>query len=99
MGSKASHTDTYDDTPMLISCAIWPLSLALECATFVLTMVSIRQFNIHRRWRDHSNIVRIICRDGERTLALGPRLSLITFGVGVAYFLVREYGLHAPAAI
>ncbi|EIW61378.1 uncharacterized protein TRAVEDRAFT_44194 [Trametes versicolor FP-101664 SS1] len=38
--------------------------LALECATFTLTMVSIRQFHVYSNWREHSPIVRVICRDG-----------------------------------
>ncbi|KAI0638558.1 hypothetical protein C8Q77DRAFT_1154181 [Trametes polyzona] len=43
---------------------LWVPGLTLECATFVLTMVSIRQYNVHRHWRDHSSVVRIIYRDG-----------------------------------
>ncbi|KAI0375966.1 hypothetical protein BV20DRAFT_960051 [Pilatotrama ljubarskyi] len=43
---------------------LWVPSLILECATFVLTMVSIRQFNVHRHFREHSTIVQVICRDG-----------------------------------
>ncbi|KAI0832806.1 hypothetical protein BC628DRAFT_1415050 [Trametes gibbosa] len=40
------------------------ISLVLECATFILTMTSIRQFNLHRNFFAQSTIVRVICRDG-----------------------------------
>ncbi|KAI0355316.1 hypothetical protein OH77DRAFT_1479766 [Trametes cingulata] len=43
---------------------LWVPSLILECATFALTMASIRQFNVHRHFREHSTIVQVICRDG-----------------------------------
>lgn len=48
--------------------AVCLVSLALECATFTLTMVSIRQFHVYSNWREHSPIVRVICRDGKRLL-------------------------------
>lgn len=47
-----------------LSWLLWVPSLALECATFTLTMVSIRQFHVYSNWREHSPIVRVICRDG-----------------------------------
>lgn len=67
LGSKASRdihgTRTHTDVICLVS-------LALECATFTLTMVSIRQFHVYSNWREHSPIVRVICRDGKRSLLI-----------------------------
>ncbi|KAI0650364.1 hypothetical protein C8Q79DRAFT_381243 [Trametes meyenii] len=45
------------------SWLLWVPSFVLECATFTLTMISIRQFNLHRHFREHSTIVQVICRD------------------------------------
>ncbi|KAI0775864.1 hypothetical protein BD413DRAFT_470108, partial [Trametes elegans] len=39
-------------------------SLLLESATFALTVASVRQFNVHRHFSEHSTIVRVIYRDG-----------------------------------
>ncbi|KAH9899472.1 hypothetical protein C8Q73DRAFT_322722 [Cubamyces lactineus] len=42
---------------------LWVPSLLLECATFALTMASIRQYKVHRCFREQPALVQIICRD------------------------------------
>lgn len=69
--SRYSQRTTHAD-------AICLFSLALECATFALTMVSIRQFHVYSNWREYSPIVRVICRDGKRSflIDLSPRANV-----------------------
>ncbi|KAL7282681.1 hypothetical protein ACG7TL_004155 [Trametes sanguinea] len=42
---------------------LWVPSLVLECAIFFLTMVSVRQYRVHRRFKDQPALVQVICRD------------------------------------
>lgn len=65
LGSKASRDIRGVHAHADATCLF---SLALECSTFALTMVSIRQFHVYSNWREHSPIVRVICRDGKRLL-------------------------------
>ncbi|CDO69589.1 hypothetical protein BN946_scf184759.g29 [Trametes cinnabarina] len=37
--------------------------LILECAIFFLTMASIRQYKVHRQFKEQSALVQVICRD------------------------------------
>ncbi|KAI9064914.1 hypothetical protein FKP32DRAFT_1675297 [Trametes sanguinea] len=42
---------------------LWVPSLVLECAIFVLTMVSVRQYQVHRRFKEQPALVQVLCRD------------------------------------
>ncbi|KAI0677173.1 hypothetical protein C8Q78DRAFT_960801, partial [Trametes maxima] len=70
---------------------VLPGIFVLECATFALTMTSIRQFNLHRHFREHSTIVQVICRDGALLVTLfSDAFNILVWYVMCVCFFIRS---------
>ncbi|EJF62251.1 hypothetical protein DICSQDRAFT_161121 [Dichomitus squalens LYAD-421 SS1] len=73
---------------------LWIPSLALECVIFILTMVSIRQFDLHLHLAWQSPIVRVIMRDAILYFSLTLFSGLFNIFIW-AYYAERALNMLA----